>query len=189
MGTGVRLILTPVSPVRKDWHAPFRICGPDVMNGALSSFLNGLGAALASPIFAMSFIAAIAVAIVYHWAIARRAFVLSRAQGERNRPAGNPLDVAALRNRIDALEANAARSLQRVGFVRFNAFPDVGSELSYALAVVDRDGNGFLVSSIYSREEVRTYAKAIRRFAADKDMSEEERRALELAKAPPVRSS
>jgi len=88
-----------------------------------------------------------------------------------------------LRARVDALEANAARSLQRVGFVRFNAFPDVGSELSYALAVVDGRGNGFLVSSIYSREEVRTYAKAIRSFSGDKDLSDEERRAIELAKA------
>ncbi|HLW37507.1 MAG TPA: DUF4446 family protein [Candidatus Eremiobacteraceae bacterium] len=159
------------------------------MNDALSSFLTGLGAALTSPVLAMSIVAAIAVAIIYHWAIARRTFLVSRAQGERLRTAGNPADMAALRNRVDALEANVARSLQRVGFVRFNAFPDVGSELSYALAVVDGDGNGFLVSSIYSREEVRTYAKAIRRFAADKDMSEEERRAVELAKAAPARPS
>lgn len=159
------------------------------MNGAFASFLNELGGALTSPIFAMSFVAAIAIAIVYHWAIARHSFLTSRGQGERNRPAGNPADLAALRNRVDALEANTARSLQRVGFVRFNAFPDVGSELSYALAVVDGDGNGFLVSSIYSREEVRTYAKAIRRFAADKDLSAEERRAVELAKAAPPRSA
>ncbi|MDQ6781028.1 MAG: DUF4446 family protein [Candidatus Eremiobacteraeota bacterium] len=158
------------------------------MNAAWSSLIDGIGAALTSPIFAMSILAAIVIAIVYHWAIARRAFAPC-GQGERNRSAGNPLDMAALRNRVDALEANAARSLQRVGFVRFNAFPDVGSELSYALAVVDGDGNGFLVSSIYSREEVRTYAKAIRRFAADKETSEEERRALELARLPASRPS
>lgn len=178
-----------VSHVRKDCHAWLRICGPDVMNAAWSSFIDGIGAALTSPILAMSILAAIVIAIVYHWAIARRAFAPARGQGERNRSAGSPLDVAALRSRVDALEANAARSLQRVGFVRFNAFPDVGSELSYALAVVDGDGNGFLVSSIYSREEVRTYAKAIRRFAADKETSEEERRALDLARMPASRPS
>jgi hypothetical protein len=65
--------------------------------------------------------------------------------------------------------------------VRFNAFPDVGSELSYALAVVDERGNGFIVSSIYSREEVRTYAKAVRNFTADKEVSTEERDALAQA--------
>lgn len=80
------------------------------------------------------------------------------------------------------MEAASARTLQCVGFVRFNAFPDVGSELSFALAVVDRRGNGFVVSSIYSREEVRTYAKAVRNFTADKGLSDEEQRAVELTR-------
>lgn len=153
------------------------------MNDAVLSFLTNLGNALTSPIFAMSFVAAIAVAVVYHWAIARRTFARARTSNQiQIKAAGSPADIAALRGRVDALEANAARSLQRVGFVRFNAFPDVGSELSYALAVVDRQGNGFLVSSIYSREEVRTYAKAVRDFTADKELSDEERRAIELAR-------
>jgi hypothetical protein len=154
------------------------------MNDAFLSFLTSLGNALTSPIFAMSLVAAIVVAIVYHWAIARPSFARARSLTQPStKAAGNPQDLAALRSRVDALEANAARSLQRVGFVRFNAFPDVGSELSYALAVVDRHGNGFLVSSIYSREEVRSYAKAVRDFTADKDLSDEERRAIELARA------
>ena len=153
------------------------------MNDVISSFLASLGNALTSPIFAMSLVAAIVIAVVYHQAIARRAFAPARSKSDKKPGATNPADVAALRARVDALEANAARSLQRVGFVRFNAFPDVGSELSYALAVVDGRGNGFLVSSIYSREEVRTYAKALRNFSADKDLSDEERRAVELAKA------
>jgi Protein of unknown function (DUF4446) len=155
------------------------------MNDALLTFLTNLGNALTSPVFAMSLVAAIAVAVVYHWAIARRTFARARSsdQQHRIRTAASPEDFAALRGRVEALEATAGRSLQRVGFVRFNAFPDVGSELSYALAVVDRQGSGFLVSSIYSREEVRTYAKAVRNFTADKDLSDEERRAIELARA------
>jgi len=153
------------------------------MNDALSSFLVGLGNALASPIFAMSFVAAILIVFVYHMVVARRAFAPAGSGSLRRSAATNPADIAAVRARVDALEANATRSLQRVGFVRFNAFPDVGSELLYALAVVDGQGNGFLVSSIYSREEVRSYAKAIRSFAADKELSEEERRAIELARA------
>jgi hypothetical protein len=167
----------------EEWEGAIRICAASAMNDAISSFLASLGNALASPIFAMGLVAAIVVTFVYHQAIARRAFASARSVGDKKSVATNPSDVAALRARVDALEANAARSLQRVGFVRFNAFPDVGSELSYALAVVDGRGNGFLVSSIYSREEVRTYAKAIRSFSGDKDLSDEERRAIELAKA------
>jgi Protein of unknown function (DUF4446) len=174
-----------VTHVRKDRDAAFRISGASVMNDALLTFLTNLGNALTSPVFAMSLVAAIAVAVVYHWAIARRTFARARSsdQQQRIRAAASPEDFAALRGRVDALEATAGRSLQRVGFVRFNAFPDVGSELSYALAVVDRQGNGFLLSSIYSREEVRTYAKAVRNFSADKDLSDEELRAIELARA------
>lgn len=171
-----------VTFIGKDPIAGVRICGASVMNDALSSFLTNLGSALTSPVFAVSFVATIAVAIVYHWAIVRPRFGRARSSSLTAVQATNPSEIAALRNRVDALEAHAARSLQRVGFVRFNAFPDVGSELSYALAVVDRKGDGFLVSSIYSREEVRTYAKAVRNFSADKDLSEEERRAIELAK-------
>jgi uncharacterized protein DUF4446 len=171
-----------VTALEEDCWSAIRISGASAMNDALSSFLAGLVAALASPIFAMSFAAAIVIAFVYHQVIARQTFASARTVSDKKIAAGNPQDVAALRARVDALETASARNLQRVGFVRFNAFPDVGSELSYALAVVDGHGNGFLVSSIYSREEVRTYAKAIRGFAADKELSDEERRAIELAK-------
>ena len=174
----------PVTALEEDCYGAIRICGPSAMNDALSSFLAGLVGALTSPIFARSFAAAIVIAFVYHQAIARRVFASARAASVKKPAAGNPADIAALRARVDALEATSARTLQRVGFVRFNAFPDVGSELSYALAVIDAAGNGFLVSSIYSREEVRTYAKAIRAFAADKELGEEERQALELARGP-----
>ncbi|MBC5805686.1 MAG: DUF4446 domain-containing protein [Candidatus Eremiobacter antarcticus] len=153
------------------------------MNGPSSSFLAGLGDALTSPLFAVALLGAIVVSIVYHLMIARPALRRLRPLAGRGGAARDPAELGALQRRVDALEATAAHTLQRVGFVRFNAFADVGSELSYALAVVDSEGNGFLVSSIYSREEVRTYAKAIRKFAADKELSEEEQRAIEQTKA------
>ncbi|MBV8172167.1 MAG: DUF4446 family protein [Candidatus Eremiobacteraeota bacterium] len=96
-------------------------------------------------------------------------------------PAPDVRSLDELRSRIAALEAASVGALQYVGFVRFNAFADVGSDLSYALAAIDGRGNGFLISSIYSREEVRSYAKAVRDFVTDKDLSEEERRALDMA--------
>ncbi len=152
------------------------------MNGALSTFVTGLGQALASPVFALSLVSAIVVAAVYHWAFARRLFARQKPAAPASTRAGPAGELGAVRERLDALEAVARRSLTRVGFVRFDAFPDVGSELSYALAVLDEDGNGFVLSSIYSREEVRTYAKAVRNFAADKELSDEERRALNIAR-------
>jgi len=89
---------------------------------------------------------------------------------------------AALR-RIEALEKVARSEVPRVGFVRYNAFSDVGSDLSYALALLNRDGDGVVLSSIYSREETRTYGKAVAAFKPAQDPSEEELAAIARARA------
>ncbi len=85
--------------------------------------------------------------------------------------------------RIDALEKVARTEVPRVGFVRYNSFDDVGSDLSYALALLNRDGDGVVLSSIYSREETRTYGKAVVAFKPAQESSEEERAAIGRARA------
>jgi len=134
------------------------------------------------PLLALSACVSIAAAALYHTIGGRSAVQGARRSTQAAADASASDDLTEIRSRIAVLEAASARTLQCVGFVRFNAFPDVGSELSFALAVVDRRGNGFVVSSIYSREEVRTYAKAVRNFTADKGLSDEEQRAVELTR-------
>jgi hypothetical protein len=85
--------------------------------------------------------------------------------------------------RIDALEKVARTEVPRIGFVRYNAFSDVGSDLSYALALLNRDGDGVVLSSIYSREDTRTYGKAVAGFKPAADSSEEELAAISKARA------
>ena len=85
--------------------------------------------------------------------------------------------------RIDALEKIARSEVPRIGFVRYNAFSDVGSDLSYALALLNRDGDGVVLSSIYSREDTRTYGKAVAAFKPAQDPSEEELAAIAKARA------
>jgi hypothetical protein len=85
--------------------------------------------------------------------------------------------------RIDALERIARSEIPRIGFVRYNAFSDVGSDLSYALALLNRDGDGVVVSSIWSREETRTYGKAVAGFKPAQDPSDEEIAAIAKARA------
>ncbi len=84
--------------------------------------------------------------------------------------------------RIDALEQIARTEVPRIGFVRYNAFSDVGSDLSYALALLNRDGDGVVLSSIYSREDTRTYGKAVAAFKPAADSSEEELAAIAKAR-------
>jgi len=153
------------------------------MSDAEASFVGGMSVAAITFFAILSAAISIVVLTIYHWAVARPRFRASGITVSQAGPESVKRSQEDLRGRLAALEAAAAGALQHVGFVRFNAFADVGSELSYALAVIDGRGNGFLISSIYSREEVRSYAKAVRAFSTDKDIGAEEQRALEMAVA------
>jgi hypothetical protein len=142
--------------------------------------LSALTASALSPTFLLGALFTLVVLAIYH-VVTRSARSRRRSDDSARSDIGSGQS-SSLERRLAAVESASARALKNVGFVRFNAFPDVASELSYALAVLDEKGNGFLVSSIYSREEVRTYAKAIANYVADKTLSSEERAALDMAR-------
>jgi hypothetical protein len=85
--------------------------------------------------------------------------------------------------RTGALEADARRSLQRVGMVRFNPFEDTGGNQSFALAVLDADLDGFVMSSLHARNGTRIYAKVVSGGRSDGALSDEETEALRQAMA------
>ena len=91
--------------------------------------------------------------------------------------------------RAAVLEAVGRRSIQRVGLVRFNPFEDTGGNQSFALALTDSGGNGFVLSSLHSRTGTRVYAKAIAAGRSDGALSAEETEALRLAMAAPAASA
>ncbi len=86
-----------------------------------------------------------------------------------------------LEPRVNVLEEIARVSIQKVGFKRFNPFNDTGGDQSFAIAVLDYGNNGFIVSSLYTREGVRTYAKRIENGVAKHQLSEEEKMVLQQA--------
>lgn len=71
---------------------------------------------------------------------------------------------------------------QNVGIVRYNAFDDVGSELSFAIAMLDNEDNGFVINSIYGRTSSNVYAKTIENGTSKVTLSEEEIKAVNKAK-------
>jgi uncharacterized protein DUF4446 len=81
------------------------------------------------------------------------------------------------------LEAGAVRAFQRVGLVRFNPFEDTGGNQSFALALLDAEGNGWVLSSLHARTGTRVYAKAIRGGRSDGALSDEEAAAIKQATA------
>ena len=89
---------------------------------------------------------------------------------------------ADTQRRLAALEAVATNEVPRIGFVRYNAFADTGSDLSFALALLSKRGDGVLISSIWSREETRTYGKAVTNFSSAQDASKEELEAIGRAR-------
>jgi hypothetical protein len=84
----------------------------------------------------------------------------------------------ALEHALGVMQAQIPSCLQTVRVVRYDAFEDVGGEQSFAVALLDAQGDGVLLSSIYTRQDVRIYAKAVARGQASHTLSEEERKAL-----------
>ncbi|HHW92560.1 MAG TPA: DUF4446 family protein [Firmicutes bacterium] len=81
------------------------------------------------------------------------------------------------------LEQNLKYCIQNLGVVRFNAFPDMGSDLSFAVALLDQGGDGVVLSSLYGRNESRIYAKPVQRGVSTYHLTDEERRAIQKALA------
>ncbi len=71
--------------------------------------------------------------------------------------------------------------VQKVAMQRYKAFKDIGSDLSYSIALLDGNNNGVVITSIYSRNESITYAKPIDNGISRYDLSEEENNVLHQA--------
>ncbi len=84
------------------------------------------------------------------------------------------------KNLILTEQSNA--SMQGLGFVRFNPFQDTGSKQSFALALLDRNGNGILISTLSTRERMSVFGKDIHSFTVTQELSTEEQQALDMAK-------
>ena len=90
--------------------------------------------------------------------------------------------MTALEQAVAVLQTQLPGCLQRVHLLRYDAFEDVGGEQSFSLALLNAQNDGLVLSSVYSRMEVRVYAKAIQNGRPSHTLSQEEERLLrELA--------
>ena len=74
------------------------------------------------------------------------------------------------------------KSIRGLETLRFNPFPDQGSNQSFAIGILDEEKNGVVVSSLYSRERMSVFAKPIKNGKSEYELSKEEREVLEKAK-------
>lgn len=75
---------------------------------------------------------------------------------------------------------------QKMGLVRYDAFNQMGGQLSYSLALLDENDNGFIINSVHSTEGCYSYSKEIRNGDNSISLSEEEIEALAIAKGKVV---
>ena len=143
------------------------------------------------------------VSLVYVWRVDRE----SGPAPQVSRAAELERHLSQLGRRLDALQADVdglaaggldtarvattqvahgTAAISRIGLVRFDAFEDTGGAQSFALALVDDDGDGIVLTSLHSRPTTRVYLKAIRRGVADAPLSGEETRALQDAGITPI---
>ena len=90
----------------------------------------------------------------------------------------NSSDAVSKFNRLDE---NLKNCVQKVAVVRYKAFEDVGSDLSFSIALLDEKNDGVMLTGIYGRMESTTYAKPIDKGISRYDLSEEELQALSEA--------
>ena len=103
--------------------------------------------------------------------------ILSYLQRVESLEEGEEITRAAL----TAIKDNLKITYQKKGLVKYDAFREMSGALSYSLALLDKENNGVLISSMYSREGCYTYAKDIVNGESKINLSEEEAEALKQA--------
>lgn len=87
-----------------------------------------------------------------------------------------------MENFIIKMDERLRQSIQKIRTIRFNPFKDQGSNQSFATCFLDEQGNGVVLSSLYSRDKVSVYAKPVAKYDSEFELSEEEREAIDKAR-------
>ena len=82
---------------------------------------------------------------------------------------------------VQSLNKDVSKCIQKVGIVRYSAFKDTGSDLSFALALLDENNDGVVLNGIYSREMSNIYAKPVNKGKSTYTISAEEQQAIQKA--------
>ncbi len=82
---------------------------------------------------------------------------------------------------IRTLYKNMESTFQKIGIIKYDAFNQMGGKLSFSLALLDENNNGFILNSVHSAEGCYSYTKEITGGECKIDLGEEERQALYMA--------
>lgn len=94
--------------------------------------------------------------------------------------------------KMERWEAKMARTIQNVGLVRYRAFKNSSADLSFSIAMLDANMDGFVLTNIFGGTNCSVYTKPVENGKSDFILSSEEKQAIEIAmsdkpaKVPPV---
>lgn len=89
-------------------------------------------------------------------------------------------DVKKTKALNDIIE-NLDMAYQKIGIIKYDAFQEMGGKLSFALALLTKENDGFVINAVHSREGCYTYVKEIVKGESYIALAEEEQQALEEA--------
>lgn len=82
---------------------------------------------------------------------------------------------------MKVISKGLSSAYQKTGVVKYNAFEGMGGQSSFALALLDSTGSGYLLNAMHSRTACYVYIKTIENGAPESSLSNEEKQALEMA--------
>lgn len=85
------------------------------------------------------------------------------------------------RKDIRTLFKNMESAYQKMGLVKYDAFNQMGGKLSFSLALLDENNNGFIINSVHSTEGCYSYTKEIKNGLCQISLGKEEEEALSIA--------
>lgn len=169
--------------------------------------LNGLLGGLVSWVQAQPGVALLSLLLVNGLTLVVAIIALSRGQALSRRQArmlrgvdGGSLESLLINNATNATavqreleralatgEANQnalTQTLRRVGFHRYDALANVGGQQSFSVALLDEEANGIVLSGLYTRQDMRVYAKPVKNGRSEIALTPEEQRAIAQARPP-----
>lgn len=91
------------------------------------------------------------------------------------------LSVEKNKKDIRSLYKKFESAFQKTGLIKYDAFKQMGGQLSFCLALLDENNNGFILNSVHSAEGCYSYTKEIKNGESSLLLGEEEKQALEMA--------
>jgi len=83
---------------------------------------------------------------------------------------------------VDDLKNNIQKTIQKIGITRFTPFKEIEGGQSFSIALLDKKDNGIIITSIYSKERARIFAKPIENGKSTYQLSQEEEETIRKAK-------